>query len=379
MESPDRLREIRRMLHMIPETGFELTNTRGVLKQLLGEAGLAYRDAAGGMVAEIGEGANCVLLRADMDALPVADGKDVAYASLNHGVCHACGHDAHMAMLYGAALQLREESLPGRVRLMFQPAEESPPGGALGMVEAGVLDGVGMAFALHVAPWLPFGTIGIKAGTVMAAADNFTLTVRGRGGHGAMPHECVDAVLAAAHVVTSLQALVSRMTDPLEPLVVTVGKISGGTAHNVIADCVVLEGTVRTLNRDLRQKMPGMLERMARQICAGFGADCELVYGCGYPVLYNGEEGVRLALQAAASVVGEERAVRVEKPVMGGEDFAFVLEKVPGAFIFLGTGGGGHFYPLHHPCFDLDEDILPVGAAVLAELARAALEYVCNC
>lgn len=373
MELPKRLREVRRMLHGLAETGFELTKTRGALNQLLGEAGLAPRDVAGGMVAETGEGKNCVLLRADMDALPVLDGKDVAYASVNQGACHACGHDAHMAMLYGAALQLKEETLPGRVRLMYQPAEECPPGGALGMVEAGVLDGVGMAFALHVAPWLPFGMVGIKEGPVMAATDNFTLTVLGRGGHGAMPHQCADAVLAAAHVVTGLQALVSRMTDPLEPLVVTVGKVSGGTANNVIADCVVLEGTVRTLNRELRDNMPELLEKTAGHICRGFGADCKLKYDFGYPVLCNGEAGVRLALEAAAAVVGEERVMRVEKPLMGGEDFAFILEQVPGAYLFLGTGDEEHSYPLHHPCFDLNEEILPVGAAVFAELAKSAL------
>lgn len=362
----------RRKLHAAAETGFDLDNTRKILKNILGQAGIVVDELAGGLVAGRKLGQKAVLLRADMDALPVHDGKDVPYRSLSEGHCHACGHDAHMAMLIGAAHLLKDEVFAGKVRLMFQPAEESPPGGALGMIDTGVLNGVDMAFAIHVAPWLPFGAVGIKEGTVMAAADNFTITVRGRGGHGAMPHQCVDAVLAAAHVVTALQALTSRMADPLEPLVVTVGKVAGGTAANVIANEVVLEGTVRTLSTDLRNKLPGWIEQTATNICTGFGAECETEYKLGYPVLQNWAKGVDVVLTAAKHVVGESNIVRMERPLMGGEDFAYVLERVPGAILFLGTGDEQYSHPLHHPCFDFDESILPLGAKLFAEIVRVA-------
>jgi amidohydrolase len=367
------LRDVRRRLHVAAETGFGLDKTRNTIKALLEQGGISVLEQAGGLVTDINKGKRCVLLRADMDALPVQDGKDVPYKSQSKGACHACGHDAHMAMLYGGALLLREEVLDGSVRLMFQPAEEVPPGGAMGMIDAGVLDGVEMAFALHVAPWLPFGTVGIKEGMAMAAADNFKITVRGRGGHGAMPHEGVDAVLAASHVMVGLQALVSRMTDPLEPVVVTVGKVNGGTACNVIADCVVLEGTVRTLSGDLRDKMPGLIERTAKGICEAYGAECEVAYMLGYPVLKNTNEGLEVAVEAARQVVGDKIAM-MERPLMGGEDFAYVLEKVPGAFLFLGTGDDTYHHPLHHPCFDFNEEILPVGAELFRELAKVALK-----
>jgi amidohydrolase len=373
MDLHGKLSETRRKLHAVAETGFALHSTRKLVSRLLVDEGLSPVEMAGGLVAETDGGERCILLRADMDALPVKDGKDVPYKSLSEESCHACGHDAHMAMLYGGLLMLKEELLPGKVRYMFQPAEERPPGGALGMIDAGVLDGVDMAFAMHVAPWLPFGMVGIKEGVMMAAADNFTITVRGRGGHGAMPQGTVDAVLAAAHVVTGLQALVSRMADPLEPLVITVGKVTGGTACNVIADCVVLEGTSRTMSAELRDKLPDWIEMTAKNICAGFGAQCELDYLRGYPVLKNTAEGIEVALTAAEKVVGQERIVRLEKPLMGGEDFAYVLEKVPGAFIFLGTGDEEYSHPLHHPCFDFNEEILPVGAKLFRELAVSAL------
>jgi amidohydrolase len=365
-----KLSETRRKFHALAETGFSLDDTRRMVRQLLAGEGIVPSELAGGLVAEVGDGKPCILLRADMDALPVQDGKDVYYRSLKEGACHACGHDAHMAMLYGGLLLLQKEMLPGKVRFMHQPAEECPPGGALGMIDAGVLDDVDMAFALHLAPWLPFGTVGIKEGVAMAAADNFTITVRGRSGHGAMPHQCVDAVLAASHVVIGLQALVSRMADPLEPLVITVGKVSGGTANNVIADYVVLQGTARTLSDELRSKLPNWIESLAKNICAAFHAECELEYMFGYPVLSNTREGIEIADVAAKKVVGEERIVRLDRPLMGGEDFAYVLERVPGAFLFLGTGDEQYSYPLHHPCFDFNEEILQVGAELFRELAR---------
>jgi amidohydrolase len=366
------LSNVRRTIHAYPEVGFDLERTRAYLTALLQEAGCQPRAVAGGLVADLGSGPGRVLLRAELDALPLTDGKKVNYASQNAGACHACGHDGHMAMLYGALLLLKENPPEtGGVRLLLQPAEESPPGGALGMLEAGVLDGVRAVFALHLNPGLPYGKVGVKPGVMMAAADNFRLTVLGSSGHGAMPQGTVDAVLVAAHAVTALQALVSRYKDPLEPLVVTVGKIRGGTANNVVADKVVLEGTVRTLDRQLRQEMPGKLEALSAGVCAAFGARLDIEYLWGYPLLINNRELTNQAAVLAKETLGADTVLELERPLMGGEDFAYFLEKVPGTFLFLGTGCEQFRYPLHHCCFDFNEDILVRGASLLAALAKA--------
>jgi len=369
----EKLSTVRRKIHACPEIGFDLERTREYLTSLLQEAGLEVQAVAGGLVADLGPGPERVLLRAEMDALPLADGKDTAYTSQNRGLCHACGHDGHMAMLYGALLLLNDHPPKMGVRFLFQPAEECPPGGALGMLEAGVLDGVRVAFALHLNPGLPHGTVGVRPGVMMAAADNFRLTILGSGGHGAMPHRAVDAILVASHTVAALQTLVSRYKDPLEPLVVTVGKIQGGTASNVVADTVTLDGTVRTLDPQLRSVMPSRIEKMAAGICTAFGASASNEYLFGYPMLVNNEEMTRLAMRVAQETLGPETVITLERPMMGGEDFAYFLEKVPGAFVFLGTGSVEYHHPLHHPCFDMNEEILVKGAHLLAALARAAL------
>lgn len=365
------LTDLRRRLHRTPESGFVLPATKACLQAALAAAGFKVGELGGGLVAELGGGGKLVLLRADMDGLALEDGKAVAYRSENKGFSHACGHDGHMAMLFGAMLCLKEKDLPGRVRFMFQPAEETPPGGALAMMAAGVLRGVDAAFALHLAPQLPFGAAGIKAGELMAAADNFRIVIRGSGGHGAMPHQAVDAVVVAAQTVLALQVLVSRQIDPLEPVVVTVGKIVGGSAANVVAQEVVLEGTVRTLAPELRQTMPARLRAVADGVCQAFGAHCELAYAFGYPVLKNDA-----AMAELAAVAARESGIRVmplEKPLLGGEDFAYLLEQVPGCLLFLGSGDERFSHPLHHPCFDFAETILPLGARLLARLAEKAL------
>jgi amidohydrolase len=370
----EKLREIRRQLHRRPEIGFALDTTRKYLAQVFRESGIRVVEAGGGLVADIGEGPGRVLLRADMDALPVTDGKKTAYVSQNEGACHACGHDGHMAMLFGAGQLLNKDKLPGSVRLILQPCEERPPGGALGMIEAGVLDGVDAAFALHLTPDLPFGVVGVKAGVMMAAVDNFTLTVTGKGGHGAQPHSTVDAILAASHVVAALQALVSRMNDPVEPLVLTVGKFNGGNAANVVADNVVLEGTVRTLREDLRSAMPQRIRVVAESVCAAFGAGCKLDYLPGYPLLENDQLMAALAIKAAEGVVGKEKVISLNRPLMVSEDFSYFLQRVPGCFVLLGTGEEGFNAPLHHPGFDFNEDILPLGAEIMAAIAVTRLK-----
>lgn len=363
---------LRRQLHGCPEGGLALPATKNCLQSALTAAGFAYHELGGGLVAELGGGeGKLVLLRADLDGLAVPDGKNVHYRSQHQGFAHACGHDGHTAMLFGAMLLLQKSVLPGRVRLMFQPAEETPPGGAQAMLAAGVLSDVDAAFALHLAPQLPFGSVGVKAGLLMAATDNFKLVIRGSGGHGALPHQTVDAVVVAAQVVLALQALVSRQIDPLEPVVVTVGRITGGTATNAVAEEVVLEGTVRTLLPELRQSMPGRLRTVSEGICQAFGARCRLEYNFGYPVLKN--DGAMTELAAAAATESGLMLKRLEQPLLGGEDFAYLLEQVPGCMLFLGCGDERFCHPLHHPCFDFDEAILPLGAKLLARLAEKAL------
>lgn len=369
----DTLRTVRRTLHACPETGFALDRTRKYLLGLLRDAGFSPREVAGGLVADIGTGPSGVLLRADMDALPVADAKDVPYASGNPGVCHACGHDGHMAMLYGAALLLKGAVLPGRVRFMFQPAEEMVPGGAKGMIEVGVLEGMDFAFALHLNPQLPLGVAATKAGVLMASNDNFRLTIHGRGGHAAAPHKATDAIYIAAQVINGLQSLVSRFSDPVKPLVISVGRITGGTAGNIVADRVVLDGTVRTLSRHLREEIPGKIKEMADGICSTYHATCGWEYGQGYPVLCNDADAVGMVEETVNSELGEGRYHAMHNPTMGSEDFSYVLEKVKGAFVFLGTKDENENYPLHHPCFDFDEKVLPAGAHLLAALALNAL------
>lgn len=373
MTLPDKMSKVRRHLHRFPETGFALDRTRGFLRTELEKEGLTVCELAGGLVTELGTGGDTVVLRADMDALPVPDGKDVPYRSQNPGFCHACGHDGHAAILYGAACLLKKKgTLPGRVRLVFQPAEECPPGGALGMIRAGVLNGAKAAFALHLNPDLPQGKIGVKDGPMMAATDNFTLTVTGKRGHAAMPHRAVDAVVAAGHLLVGLQSLVSR-NDPLEPLVITMGKIEGGTAANVIADSVRIEGTVRTLSEALREVMPDKIKKTAEGTCGALGAGCDLEYLKGYPVLESNPAAVSMVSGLVREYFGEESLVLLERPVMGGEDFAYFLQRVPGCFIYLGTGHPAFPYPLHHSCFDFDEAVLSKGAELMAELAIKAL------
>lgn len=356
------LRNVRHRLHRIPETGFELDKTKAVLIELLTEAGFTPQDIGGGLVVDIGDGDHRILLRTDMDALPIQDIKDIPYQSTHAGKCHACGHDGHMAMLFGAALLFKERGARNSVRLMFQPAEECPPGGAADMIKAGVLDGVAAAFALHLNPHLKFGQLGLKAGPMMAATDNFKLTILGKSGHGAMPHQAADAILAAGHTITALQALVSRLTDPLDPVVLSVGKINGGMAANVVSDTVLMEGTIRTLSAKLRNKMPGKIQNISNHICKAFNCRSVLDYSLGYPVLMNNPVMAVKVADAATATIGKNNVKWLEKPVMGGEDFAYILHNVPGMFCFLGTGDAAHTYSLHHPRFDFNEDILMTGS-----------------
>ncbi len=369
---------LRRDIHREPELGFDTKKTaEKVLAALDGlplevETGVAEN----GIVATLhGEGEGpTVALRADMDALPIREETGLPFASEAEGKMHACGHDGHTSMLVGAAHALSQGSVRGRlngtVKFVFQPAEEGGGGGRV-MVEEGVAEGVDSIFALHLWPGLPFGTVATKAGPIMAAADGFEMEIRGSGGHGAMPHLTADAVVIAAQVVTALQTVVSREVDPVEPAVLTIGEIGAGTAFNIIPEKARIGGTVRTLNADLRERMPERIEEVARGVAQGMRGDVRLDYNFSYPVTLNDAGAAERALGVAGDLFGEGSVLELRNPSMGGEDFAFFLEKVPGAFVWLGVGE--EVSGLHTPRFAFDEEILPRGSALLAALALESL------
>ena len=369
---------LRRDIHREPELGFDTEKTaEKVLAAIDGlpleiETGVAQN----GIVATLrGEGEGpTVALRADMDALPIAEETGLPFASETDGKMHACGHDGHTSILVGAAHALSRDSsrerLKGTVKFVFQPAEEGGGGGRV-MVEEGVAEGVDHIFALHLWPGLPFGTVATKAGPIMAAADGFEMEILGSGGHGAMPHLAADAIVIAAQVVTALQTVVSREVDPVEPAVLTVGEIGAGTAFNIIPEKARIGGTVRTLNADLRRRMPERIEEVARGVARGMRGDAELDYRFSYPVTVNDAGAAGRALAVAGELFGEDSVLELPNPSMGAEDFAFFLEKVPGAFIWLGVGED--VSGLHTPRFAFDEEILPRGSALLAALALESL------
>ena len=369
---------LRRDIHREPELGFDTEKTaEKVLDALDGlpleiQTGVAENGVVAILKGEGGDGPT-VALRADMDALPIHEETGLPFASETDGKMHACGHDGHTSMLVGAARVLSQrhlrERLNGTVKFVFQPAEEGQAGGRA-MVEEGVAEGVGSIFALHLWPGLQFGTAATKAGPIMAAADAFEMTVRGSGGHGAMPHLAVDAVAIAAQVVTALQTIVSREVDPVEPAVLTVGEIGAGSAFNIIPETARLGGTVRTFDAVLRERIPERIEELARGVARGMRGDVELDYRFSYPVTSNDAGSAELALGVVGELFGEDRAVELAHPSMGAEDFAFFLENVPGAFVWLGVGDVSG---LHTPQFSFDEEILSQGAALLTALALESL------
>jgi amidohydrolase len=371
----DKIVALRRDIHCEPELGFDTEKTAAkVLAALDGlpldlETGVAQN----GIVATLeGEGGGpTVALRADMDALPIQEETGLPFASEIEGKMHACGHDGHTSMLVGAVhvLSGMRDRLGGTIKFVFQPAEEGGGGGKV-MVDEGVADDVSSIFALHLWPGLPFGKVATKAGPIMAAADAFEMEVRGSGGHGAMPHLAADAVVMAAQIVTALQTVVSREVDPVEPAVLTVGEIGAGTAFNIIPEKARIGGTVRTLDPDLRKMMPERIEELARGVAKGMRGDVDLDYTFSYPVTVNDEDAAARALSVADDLFGGGSVLELPNPSMGGEDFAYFLEKVPGAFIWLGVGEDAS--GLHTSRFAFDEDILPRGAALLAALALSA-------
>jgi len=372
---------LRRHLHAHPELSRQEKETGRFLAAELKALGLKVQHPfAGTGILAILEGEKAgrtVALRADMDALPVQEQTGLPFASKAPGVMHACGHDAHMASLLGATKLLveRRGEIRGSVRLLFQPAEETVPGGAKAMIKAGALEGVSAIFGLHVDPVLSTGKVGTKSGILMAQADDFDLTILGKGGHAARPHTSVDAIVVASLIVQVLQTIVSRRIDPVTPAVVTVGRIAGGTKHNIIADRVLLQGTCRSLDAGTAKKLKASVARIAHDIARSCEATCLFKYTQGYPPLINPERETRFAREVLGNLLGEKNVLTLKEPLMGGEDFTYYLQKIPGTFLRLGIRNTklGSTFPWHHPKFMVDEDAIPVGAAVLAHLA---LEYL---
>lgn len=369
--------KLRREFHQYPETAFEEFETAkritSELKKLKLEVktGIAKTGVVGVLYGN--RKGKTVALRADMDALPVTEQTNVPYKSKIKGKMHACGHDLHMACTIGAAnvLSKMKNDLPGNVKFIFQPSEESGPGGALPMIKAGVLKNPNVSglFALHTDPSIPVGKMGVKDGPMMAHTNTFDLTITGKGGHGARPHQGVDAIQVGAQVIQALQTIVSRRTNPLDPVVLSIGVIQGGTASNVICDKVLLKGTVRTLNKELNKKIPKMISRTVSGITKSADADFELDYRTGYPVLINDLEMTNLARSAISKLYSRKALVEIKNPVMGGEDCAYFLQKVPGTFLRVGIRNPKKkaVYPWHHPMFNVDEKAIGIGTAVLVQ------------
>ena len=364
----------RRDLHRIPETAFTEAKTALYLADKLKglDVEVETKIATHGIVAlmKTGKPGPTILFRADMDALPLTESTGLSFASTHEGVMHACGHDAHMAMVLGAAKVLNElkERLCGNIKFLFQPAEEGP-GGAKPMIEADVMQNptVDYAFGCHVWPEIPEGCVGVVSGPFMAAMDRFDIKIIGKGGHGAMPHECVDALEVGTQVVNALQRMVSRHSNPLEPAVVTVGTFNAGTAFNIIPGEATLSGTTRTFSNSVWEQWEEDMHRIVGNVCASMGAEFELTYTQGYPVTINDPDMTALVKKCATGVVGEDRVVTPQK-TMGGEDFSFFLREAQGAYFALGTGyeGGAS---VHNSAFDFNEDILLTGVETFCRIA----------
>ncbi|WP_448204073.1 M20 aminoacylase family protein [Azospirillum sp. sgz302134] len=376
----------RRDIHAHPELAYQEHRTADLVAEKLAGWGISvHRGLAGtgvvGTLAGSGPGRRSIGLRADMDALPMPEANGFDHASRHARAMHACGHDGHTTMLLGAARYLAEtRNFDGVVHFIFQPAEEGKGGGRR-MIEDGLFEKFDceQVFGLHNWPELPANSIAVHPGPVMAAADQFTITIEGHGGHAAMPHRGIDPVLVAAHIITAAQSLVSRGTDPADSAVVSVTWVEAGTTFNVIPNEAKLHGTVRTFAEPTRARIREQLGRLAESIAAGFGATATLEYRPGYPATVNTEPQARLAAAVAAKVVGEANVAWAPNPSMGAEDFSYMLRERPGAYVWLGHGGhandghGGPACRLHNPHYDFNDEILTTGASYWATLVETLL------
>lgn len=373
-----RMVELRRLLHRYPELAFEEVRTARMIMQELDRLGIPYEygGVGGGIVARISgepDGAT-VALRAEMDGLPGFESTGLPFASLNPSKMHACGHDGHMAMVLGAAALLKDNPPQGNVLLVFQPAEERG-GGSRVILRSGALSDARAIFGGHVTGHYRVGEIMVAAGTITAQSDGFLIQIQGRGGHGARPHEAVDAVVVAGLLIVAIQTLVSREVNPVYPSVITIGQVSAGSAPNVIAETATLRGTMRTTLPAVREHLFERMERMAKGIGDLHNAQIEVIINEGYPPVVNTLPESDIARGAAAKIVGQEGLVAMEYPSMGSEDFAYYLREIPGCYVRIGARREGwEHIPLHSPAFDFDEEALKIGAAFFERVARDAIE-----
>ena len=379
----DLLTEWRRDFHAHPELAFEEERTAGLVAERLESFGVEVSRglAKTGVVGKLttGTGNRAIALRADMDALPMDEGNDFEYASKTPGKMHGCGHDGHTTMLLGAAKYLAEtKDFDGTVYFVFQPAEEAE-GGAEVMVKEGLFEKfpVEAIYGMHNWPGMPVGEFAIAPGPMMAAFDVFDLVIRGQGSHGAMPHQGVDSIVVASQVVSALQSITSRNTDPIDALVVSVTQIHGGAAYNIIPDEVILRGTVRSFREEVRDMVEPAVKRIADGVCAAYGATAELHYEKRYPATVNSVEETELAAEAATKIVGSEAINRSPVPSMGSEDFAYMLREKPGSYVWVGNGAGEGGCMLHNPGYDFNDDIIPIGASYWATLVEQVLSAEC--
>ncbi|GLS46723.1 M20 aminoacylase family protein [Methylobacterium brachythecii] len=375
----DEIAAWRHDLHAHPELQYDVHRTAGFVAEKLRAFGCDEvatgigRTGVVGVIRGRAHGSNRAIgLRADMDALPIQEVRDLPYRSTVPGKMHACGHDGHTAMLLGAAKYLTEtRDFDGSVVLIFQPAEEGGGGGAA-MVADGMMErfGVEAVYGLHNIPNQPLGTFAIRPGAIMASTDRFTITVRGKGGHAALPHKAVDSVLVAAHTIVALQSVVSRTVSPLDSAVVSVCHVDAGETFNVLPAEAVLRGTMRALTAECRTLMLERIEAIVTGVAAAFGAESEIVFDGGYPVTENHSAEASFMADVAARVVGEDAVERDVAPMMAAEDFAYMLQERPGAYIFMGNGPSAG---LHHPEYDFCDEAAPYGASLWARLIETAL------
>ncbi|RYE24350.1 MAG: amidohydrolase [Sphingobacteriales bacterium] len=376
---------IRHHIHTYPELSFEETNTAAFIAGRLTEWDIEHQTgvAGTGVVALI-KGKNptkkCIALRADMDALPIQELNDTGYRSQNDGVMHACGHDVHSSCLLGVARILNDmkDDFEGTVKLIFQPGEEKHPGGASLMIKDGVLEDPKpeAIYALHVYPHLPSGTVGFRSGQYMASADEVYITIEGKGGHAALPHQTIDPIAISAHVIVSLQQVVARKSNPLIPSVLTFGKIAGGFATNVIPDKVEILGTLRTMDETWRSEAHQWIKQITEQTCAAYGATAVVDIPVGYPSLFNDPATTDMAEGWAKEYLGSDNVKTLDRR-MAGEDFSFYTHHMPGCFFRIGTNRKNEEFtaPVHNARFDIHEDAMKTGVGVFTYIALSALQH----
>lgn len=376
------IRDIRRKVHQQPELAFKEEKTAELIAKKLKKLGIKYQTgiAETGVVGKliVDENAPTVAIRADMDALPVTENTGLPYSSRNPGVMHACGHDGHIAIVLGAAAVLKKNPPEGNVVFIFQPAEEEQ-GGAKPMIEHGVLDGVDVIFGGHIERHYQVGEIGIKAGIHTSHVDAFVIKIIGKGGHAARPHLAIDAVLIASQLIVTLQSIISRQIDPIHPSVITIGYLKSGTVDNVIAEKATMKGTIRTTDEYIRSEIIEKIRKLASSMAILYGAEIKVEMKPGYPPIVNEERVSKFAVQVAEKLLGKDNTIAIPYPSLGGEDFAYYLQQIPGCFVRYGAAKEGHeTASSHSPNFDFDEEALRIGTAYMSELIRFTIKKLRN-